>query len=51
MDKEKLMDLTGNGLVLILAVITSAALLYGYMHASPEDQKLIFWFTITQPQE
>jgi hypothetical protein len=51
MDRDQLTELTGNALVFIIAVLLSGALLYGYMHASPEDKDLIFWITVTQPQE
>ncbi len=51
MRHDEVVELTGNILILILAVAMGSIFLYGYTHASSEDQDLMFWFMVTQPQE
>lgn len=51
MNKEKLMDLTGHVALLILAAVISFGLLCVYTTADQQTKDLIFWFTVTQPQE
>lgn len=51
MNKEKLMDLTGNAVLLILTGVISFGLLCIYATADQQTKDEIFWFMVTQPQE